>query len=409
MLHPRFVSAHSTNPRLDQAMTEAVASLGERFGSENPDLLVAFFSGPWDESELRLPELGARLRERTGAAHLIGCTATAAIEGQVEFEGRPALALFAAALPGAQLTPFRLDVSREYGGALTFDGLPKFEDPLRAGVILLGDPFSFPMPAFLSYLGSEAPGLVVSGGMASGGNKPGSHLLLHGDGAQAEGAIGLSIEGDIELISAVSQGCRPVGEPYVVTSSDGQMVRSLRGKPAAKVMMSTIENLPDTERELFQRGAFVGLALDPTRSEFGPSDFLVRGVMGLHPQENAIALAAPEVRTGMTIQFMVRDSASASDELSRIMAAGSPHWVSNGSPTGGLLFTCNGRGHSMFPVPDHDARSIQAELGPDMPLAGLFAGGEIGMVGGRPFLHGFTASLALLRRRSNSIEVPDSY
>jgi small ligand-binding sensory domain FIST len=36
------------------------------------------------------------------------------------------------------------------------------------------------------------------------------------------------------------------------------------------------------------------------------------------------------------------------------------------------------------------------ELG-DLPVAGLFAQGEIGPVGGRNFLHGFTASVALFR------------
>jgi small ligand-binding sensory domain FIST len=53
----------------------------------------------------------------------------------------------------------------------------------------------------------------------------------------------------------------------------------------------------------------------------------------------------------------------------------------------------------MFEVEDHDAGRVQAALGPDLPLAGFFANGEIGPVGGKPFLHGFTASLAVLRKR----------
>jgi small ligand-binding sensory domain FIST len=38
-------------------------------------------------------------------------------------------------------------------------------------------------------------------------------------------------------------------------------------------------------------------------------------------------------------------------------------------------------------------------VGPDLPLAGFFANGEIGPVAGRSCLHGFTASLALVRGR----------
>jgi len=48
----------------------------------------------------------------------------------------------------------------------------------------------------------------------------------------------------------------------------------------------------------------------------------------------------------------------------------------------------------MFPEPDHDARAVAEALGGDA-LAGFFCAGEIGPVGGKPFLHGFTATLAI--------------
>ena len=60
----------------------------------------------------------------------------------------------------------------------------------------------------------------------------------------------------------------------------------------------------------------------------------------------------------------------------------------------GQCHLVNGRGKRMFPVPSHDASCFAKELG-DLPLAGFFAAGEIGPVGGQNFLHGFTASLAL--------------
>jgi small ligand-binding sensory domain FIST len=63
-------------------------------------------------------------------------------------------------------------------------------------------------------------------------------------------------------------------------------------------------------------------------------------------------------------------------------------------PAGALVFSCNGRGQSMFGEPDHDATLVQHELR-SPPAAGFFAAGEIGPVGGRSFLHGFTATLAV--------------
>jgi small ligand-binding sensory domain FIST len=62
-------------------------------------------------------------------------------------------------------------------------------------------------------------------------------------------------------------------------------------------------------------------------------------------------------------------------------------------PAGALLFTCNGRGTRLFGVPDHDAGIVTGAFA--SPLAGFFCNGELGPVGGRNFLHGFTASLAL--------------
>jgi small ligand-binding sensory domain FIST len=66
---------------------------------------------------------------------------------------------------------------------------------------------------------------------------------------------------------------------------------------------------------------------------------------------------------------------------------------------GGCLCSCNGRGRGLFGAPNHDAQMIQDALGP-MGLAGFFCNGEIGPVGKRNFLHGYTASLALFVRKA---------
>ena len=63
-------------------------------------------------------------------------------------------------------------------------------------------------------------------------------------------------------------------------------------------------------------------------------------------------------------------------------------------PAGALLFTCNGRGLRLFPEPSHDTGLIAAVLG-DIPVAGFFCGGELGPVGGRNYVHTFTASVAV--------------
>jgi small ligand-binding sensory domain FIST len=110
--------------------------------------------------------------------------------------------------------------------------------------------------------------------------------------------------------------------------------------------------------------------------------------MGADQRTGSLAIG-DHVPIGSTIQFQVRDAESADEDL-RLMAE--PISYADGA----LLFTCNGRGSHLFEHPDHDA-AIIADLVRHEAVAGMFCAGEIGPVGTRSFLHGFTASVALFR------------
>ena len=66
-----------------------------------------------------------------------------------------------------------------------------------------------------------------------------------------------------------------------------------------------------------------------------------------------------------------------------------------------LLFSCNGRGTRMWDAPGHDIGVVREALG-GLPTAGAFCAGEIGPIGGRNFIHGYTAVLGLMRPRTPS-------
>jgi small ligand-binding sensory domain FIST len=82
----------------------------------------------------------------------------------------------------------------------------------------------------------------------------------------------------------------------------------------------------------------------------------------------------------------VRDAHAADEDLYELLAGHEAR--------GALLFTCNGRGQRFFGVADHDAGMLDRLLGP-LPVAGALCAGEIGPVGGRNFVHGYTATIAL--------------
>jgi small ligand-binding sensory domain FIST len=150
--------------------------------------------------------------------------------------------------------------------------------------------------------------------------------------------------------------------------------------------------LPAADQEKLAQGVHLGMLINEYRAEPGQGDFLIRAVVGADPESGAIA-AGDHIEVGQTVQFQVRDAESADQDLRRTLERESAA-LGGRRAAGALLFTCNGRGSRLFAEADHDAGLLAKMLG-DIPVAGFFCAGELGPVGGRNCLHGFTASIAL--------------
>jgi len=361
-----------------QAVGEAVGQVLDGLGDERPDLVVLFAS-PHHVGAFE--DIAPSVRGLLDPTVLFGGTAGAVIGGGREVEDSPALSLFAARLPATLLTPVRLEVVPTPDGP-SLVGWPDHPD---GTMLLFADPFTFPADAFLDRVNEDLPKLQVIGGLASATMQPGGNRLVVDDQITDAGAVGVVLAGGVEIRTVVSQGCRPVGKPYVVTKSDRNFILELGGKPALQRLQETATAADDEERELMRRGLQIGCVVDETRLEFSRGDFLVRGVVGADQRSGAIAVG-DNIEVGRTVQFQVRDAASADEDLRDLLTAA--------AADAALLFTCNGRGQRLFGDADHDAGVVETLLGP-LPLAGCFCAGELGPVGARNFLHGFTASLAL--------------
>ena len=393
---PLFASALSTESESEAAIDEVVDTLKSGLAGRKPDLAVVFVS---HHHGTAIEGLGPRIASATGARLVIGCTGEGIVGTTREIERGAAISLLGGAMPGTELRPFVVQARRLDETRITFTSMPEVKDASRASIVLLADPFTFPTGDYLEALQAEHPGVPVVGGMASGGTGPGQNLLITGEGVVESGAIGLVVEGEIEVRSIVSQGCRPVGKPWVITACKDNLIQKLGGKTAVQVLMETLQSVSEADRNLLQSRPFLGLAVDPTKSTFSRADFIVRMLLGVQPQQGAIEVAEHNLRLGQTVQFLVRDAASAGEDLVALMrervGAGTP----DASALGALVFSCNGRGTRMFPKPDHDIGCIQSAFPSLVPASGFFAMGEIGPIGGRNFLHGFTASVAVFRRR----------
>jgi small ligand-binding sensory domain FIST len=375
---------------------EAAAEAADRAqaGLQAPcDLAFVFASG----HHLGMAKwLLSEIHERLGPRALIGCGAGGTVAGGRELEDTPGLVVWGASLPAAELETMHLIAERDAEGFRLL-GLPESlasaTDDLAAAaddsLIALCDPFSFPPEELLASVDRSRSHMPVLGGLASASFAGGAVLLQDGD-VHTDGAVALRLRG-LEVLPCVSQGAGPVGPEMTITRAEANVIAELAGKPAMERLGEVIAGLPESERDLASSGVLIGVVIDENRPEYDRGDFLVRPIIGADRESGAIAIGE-HVRVGQTVRLQVRDAASADEDLRAALRA-QAQALGSGGAAGALLFTCNGRGSHMFDVPDHDAAAVEDSLA--APTAGFFCAGEIGPVGGRNFLHGFTATMAV--------------
>jgi small ligand-binding sensory domain FIST len=384
-------AAVGASESFDTVEAAAEAADRARAALEPPcDLALVFASGHHlGMAKWLLSEVHERLEPRT----LVGCGAGGTVAGGSELEETPGVVVWAASMRGAELETMHVTAARDAGGFRLL-GLP---ESLAAGgeaaadesVIALCDPFSFPAEELLAALQGSRPRMPVLGGLASASFAGGAVLLRDGE-VHTDGAVAIRLRG-VQVLPCVSQGAGPVGPEMTITRADENVIAELAGKPAMERLGEVIASLPEREGELASSGVLIGLVIDENRPEYERGDFLVRPIIGADRESGAIAIGE-RVRVGQTVRLQVRDAASADEDLRQALRAQAQALGSDGA-AGALLFTCNGRGSHMFDIPDHDASALEDALG--APTAGFFCAGEIGPVGGRNFLHGFTATMAV--------------
>jgi small ligand-binding sensory domain FIST len=385
-IHAALSRAETTSDAVADVCQDISAVLGER----SVDLVFIFFTPHHTESAEFLASV---LDERFHPQVMLGCSAESVIEGAQEIEGQPALCVWAAHLPGALLSAFHLRFEQTEEGFTTAgwpDRIPSSGDNLS--FVLIGEPFSTPIEALLQEIRQRYPTAPAIGGMASAGHQPGANRLIFNGKTVEDGAIGVALSGSVRIRTVVSQGCRPIGDRFMITLAEQNIVHELSGKAALDRLREVFSLLTPAEQRQAERALHLGIVIDEHKDQFDRGDFLIRNLIGADQQTGSFALG-DMVKEGQTVQFQLRDAAAASEDLhalltgERAMHGGKP-------PIGALVFSCNGRGQRFFRVPHHDASTIRKEMGA-LPVGGFFAMGEIGPVGGNNFLHSYTASVAL--------------
>jgi len=376
----------ATGSTADDAALEAALAALDRSGTDRADLALVFATG---EAYPRAHELLHSVRRVTGAPVVLGCSGGGILTNRREVEDEPtAVAVLAVRCERLVATPFLFErqgdrpdlgaeVAQRIGGTVAEGGC----------VLVLPDAMGCNPPALLAQL-HEALGFVpVLGAVAAGTTM----FELYNTDAACGALAGVALSG-LQPVIGVTQGCTPIGEPFVITGADANVIHRIANRPALEMLSAAIRSVPGAETRVQRAGVFAGLAMDPAKSPLERGDFLVRNLIGADQSSGAVAVAE-RVRVGQTVQFQIRDAEASRDDLASMLDDVASR-LGGRRPAFGCYFDCAGRGRGLFGVPDHDVTLIRERLG-DFPLIGFFGNGEFAPIGRRNFFHNYTGALVV--------------
>ena len=356
-----------------------------------PDAVIVVASARFADD---LPRISEAVWHHAGSMIVIGGASSGVMGQGIELENEAAISLLALDLPGAMMRPVRFTqgMLEEASDGRLAERIGVDPD-LVEGWFVLADPFKMDGALLIDRLNESYPGLPVIGGLLA--PAPGQRqtwVMLNGQ-TYSDGGVGLSIGGSFGILPVVSQGCEPIGETWTITAVDGKWIETISNRPALQMLTETLAILPAELRQEAHDHLVAGLAANEYRATFGRGDFLIRNIVGVRQETGEIALGA-RPRVGQTIQFQMRDAATAELDLTATLLEAQLR-LDGREPVAALAATCNGRGSALFGVPNHDASAIERRFS-GMPLAGLIAAGEIAPVGSKNFIQGFSCTLGLI-------------
>jgi small ligand-binding sensory domain FIST len=384
---PRAASRVFVGTYSEKAVIEVAESLRHEIGA-NASLGVIFLTQEWGphlEDTLELIRLHGHVPQ------LVGCSGWGVIGIRREIEHQPGFSLILFSLPAESFSVVQISETQveESNGPEYWHETTGLSAKEVTSWIVLANPHFGGAEGWLEEWGAAYPKIPILGGLASSSS---SEMFLLKDG-EAAGApvLAIAMKRGLLVRSLVSQGCRPIGDPSPITKAEQNLILEIGNLPAYQALEAAFLSIPAEQRVSVRNNLFLGLAVSEYIEDFKQGDFLIRNILGADPQIGALAVGA-HPRVGQTVQFQLRDSKSAREDL--VLAAENVKTGLSG-PIGILLFSCAGRGKGLFGTPDHDAETLANILG-NIPLAGFFCNGEIGPVGGKAFLHGYTASAAIV-------------
>ena len=374
-----------------EAALEAASTVQEQLGADAPDFVLVFSTIGYEQEDI----LDA-VAEKFGDVPMSGATFEGIIGRGFADEGMYAVQIVGLKSDDIQFHNFKAENA--------------VGQPLEAGeqigrqvaeIEQSGNRVLFLFPDFRTNItrlfeGIEKHCHVPLIGGTSADNLKFQRCHQFHDGQVTENAcVALLVVGNFEVMTIVTHGSEPLGDPRIVTKCDGNIIYEIDGRPALDIASEGLGEEITPENIIFAI-TLMGIGFKTKASSNFLSPYIVRAIHEFNFEDKSCTVPTM-VTEGSEIQFMRRDPKSVLNS-GRAGAEKLRTALDSLAETPMLVcqFDCAGRGKIFIGEDVHKGMEmLQAEFEDTVPWIGSFSFGEISPIEGKNHYHNFTATLAV--------------
>lgn len=374
-----------------EAGKEAAQKAMEQAGSTKPDFVFAFATVGYNQEVLI-----RAIREATGEAPLSGCSGEGIITQETVAETNFAVAVMVISSDELRFHNVRVtDIDRKAAGA--GERLAKEIQPFMSddsiNCFLFGDGLVFDFDPFLAAFEKtmqRATPLPIFGGLAADNWASRKTYQYHDDEVFSEGISCVVMSGQGNIAWGINHGCVPVGSKRTITRSEGNIIYEIDGIPALDAMKEYFDEEWQSQWNKTSLNLCLGFKT-PEHIREGYEEYVIRYMVSKNDEDGSVTIQS-DVRDGDTLWLVRRDKELINGGMQAISTqildktgARKPKFV--------LQFECVGRGKVVFREQEKIelTRSLQDDVGADIPWIGLYTYGEIGPITNYNCFHNFTS------------------
>ncbi len=212
----------------------------------------------------------------------------------------------------------------------------------------------------------------------------GDHILTPtqqflGDKMDRHHAVALSFSGDLHIDHLVLSPYYPASPYYTVTKADGPVILEINNKPALAFLDEVLGSSMKPEEYPFLLS--FGINCGESRGKYNRGNYVCRLCQGIDRKLGSVIMFEPDMTVGTRFQIMSRESKLdyIYPRVKKLLSE-----LDNREPVFAFYLVCAGRCAGFGGIDLEDAGVIQDIVGDRFPLLGVYTGGEIAPVGGKP-------------------------